>query len=51
MSIELLTGKNLPIAWYIINNNIQAKDDREIYGIRILLHFWSLWVPLISKPV
>ena len=42
MSIEVL---------YIINNNLQAKDDQEIYGMRILLHFSSLWVPFISKPM
>ena len=42
MSIEVL---------YVINNNLQAKDDQEIYGMRILLHFSSLRVPFISKPM
>ena len=48
MFIELFTGKNLPSTWYIINNNLQAKDDQQIYDMQILLHSWSIRVPFIS---
>ena len=49
--MELLTGKNLPSTLYMINNNLQGKDDQQIYGMHILLHFSSIWVPFISKPM
>ena len=51
MFIELLTGKNLTSTWYIIDNNLQAKHDQQIYGMQILLHFSTIWVPFTSKPM
>ena len=45
--MELLAGKNLPSLKYVISNNLQANYNQQIYGMHILLHLSTIWVPFI----